>query len=117
MIRLTRSDPSRSMHRFYAVQLAPTLFGERSMVAEWGRIGSPGEGVSNGGTGPDSSGKTHQGQNQARVPALGCFQIRFVRRPRMRSSQAARRRALDPGYEPRALAWVQSQCGPAKLIG
>jgi predicted DNA-binding WGR domain protein len=30
------------MHRFYALQLAPTLFGEWVLVAEWGRIGSPG---------------------------------------------------------------------------
>ena len=31
------------MHRFYAMQLAPTLFGEWELVAEWGRIGSPGK--------------------------------------------------------------------------
>lgn len=37
MIRLTCSGPSRNMHRFYAIQLAPTLFGEWAMVAEWGR--------------------------------------------------------------------------------
>jgi len=43
MIRLTRSDSSRNMHRFYAVQLAPTLFGEWALVAEWGRIGSHGK--------------------------------------------------------------------------
>ena len=43
MIRLTRSDPSRNMHRFYAMQLSPTLFGEWALVAEWGRIGSPGK--------------------------------------------------------------------------
>ena len=43
MIRLTRSDPARNMHRFYAVQLAPTLFGEWALVAEWGRIGSHAE--------------------------------------------------------------------------
>jgi predicted DNA-binding WGR domain protein len=30
------------MHRFYALHLAPTLFGEWMLVAEWGRIGSPG---------------------------------------------------------------------------
>jgi predicted DNA-binding WGR domain protein len=42
MIKLTRSDPSQNMHRFYALQLAPTLFGEWMVVAEWGRIGSPG---------------------------------------------------------------------------
>ncbi len=43
MIRLTRSEPSRNMHRFYALQLAPTLFGEWALVAEWGRIGSSGK--------------------------------------------------------------------------
>ena len=43
MIRLTRSDLSRNMHRFYAMQLSPTLFGEWALVAEWGRIGSPGK--------------------------------------------------------------------------
>jgi predicted DNA-binding WGR domain protein len=31
------------MHRFYAMQLAPILFGEWALVAEWGRIGSPGK--------------------------------------------------------------------------
>ena len=43
MTRLTRSDPSRNMHRFYAMQLSPTLFGEWALVAEWGRIGSHGK--------------------------------------------------------------------------
>jgi predicted DNA-binding WGR domain protein len=42
MIKLTRSDPAKNMHRFYALQLAPSLFGEWILVAEWGRIGSPG---------------------------------------------------------------------------
>jgi predicted DNA-binding WGR domain protein len=43
MIRLTRSDPSRNMHRYYTLQLAPTLFGGWALVAEWGRIGSSGK--------------------------------------------------------------------------
>jgi predicted DNA-binding WGR domain protein len=30
------------MHRFYTLHVAPTLFGEWMLVAEWGRIGSPG---------------------------------------------------------------------------
>jgi predicted DNA-binding WGR domain protein len=30
------------MHRFYALQLAGTLFGEWVLVAEWGRIGFAG---------------------------------------------------------------------------
>lgn len=43
MIRLTRSEPSRDMHRFYTLQLAPTLFGEWALVAEWCRIGPSGK--------------------------------------------------------------------------
>ena len=42
MIKLTHSNPSQNMHRFYALQLGLTLFGEWLLVAEWGRIGSPG---------------------------------------------------------------------------
>jgi predicted DNA-binding WGR domain protein len=42
LIKLTRSDPARNMHRFYALQLTATLFGEWALVAEWGRIGSAG---------------------------------------------------------------------------
>lgn len=42
MIRLTRTDPAKNMQRFYALHIAPTLFGEFSLVAEWGRIGHGG---------------------------------------------------------------------------
>ena len=42
MLTLTRSEPAKNMHRFYAMHLTPTLFGEWMLVAEWGRIGSPG---------------------------------------------------------------------------
>ena len=42
MLTLTRSEPAKNMHRFYAMHLTPTLFGEWVLVAEWGRIGSPG---------------------------------------------------------------------------
>lgn len=42
MIRLTRSHPARNMHRFYALQVTPTLFGEGVLIAEWGRMGCPG---------------------------------------------------------------------------
>jgi hypothetical protein len=30
------------MHRFYALAIAPTLFGEWTLTVEWGRIGSAG---------------------------------------------------------------------------
>lgn len=42
MIHLTRTDPARNMARFYALHLTPTLFGEWSLVREWGRIGQGG---------------------------------------------------------------------------
>lgn len=41
-IYLERRDPDKNMKRFYAVTIAPTLFGEWAVVREWGRIGSPG---------------------------------------------------------------------------
>jgi predicted DNA-binding WGR domain protein len=42
VVQLTRSKSSSNLHRFYSLRLAPTLFGEIALVAEWGRIGSPG---------------------------------------------------------------------------
>lgn len=42
MIVLTRTDPPRRMHRFYVVEVTPTLFGEWQVMREWGRIGRPG---------------------------------------------------------------------------
>lgn len=42
MAFLTRTDPVKNLNRFYIVRLAPTLFGEWSLVREYGRIGSPG---------------------------------------------------------------------------
>ena len=42
MIVLTRSDPDLNMHRFYALDVAPTLFGGWVVVREWGRIGQSG---------------------------------------------------------------------------
>ena len=42
-MHLRRIDPNRNMARFYAMSLQPTLFGEWSMLREWGRIGSSGQ--------------------------------------------------------------------------
>lgn len=41
-IMLTRIDSQRNMARFYKLDIQPTLFGECSLVREWGRIGRPG---------------------------------------------------------------------------
>ncbi|MCU7861786.1 MAG: WGR domain-containing protein [Candidatus Thiodiazotropha sp. (ex Lucinoma kastoroae)] len=35
--------PEQSAYRFYSVHVEPTLFGEWSVVHEWGRIGQPGQ--------------------------------------------------------------------------
>jgi predicted DNA-binding WGR domain protein len=42
MAFLTRNDPTRNIDRFYVVQVIPTLFGEWTVLREWGRRGSPG---------------------------------------------------------------------------
>jgi predicted DNA-binding WGR domain protein len=39
---LTRIDPTRNIDRFYVVQVLPTLFGDWTVLREWGRRGSPG---------------------------------------------------------------------------
>lgn len=39
---LTCSEPPKNLHRFYVVQLAPTLYGDWALLCEWGRSGSLG---------------------------------------------------------------------------
>jgi predicted DNA-binding WGR domain protein len=41
-IHLARIDADKNMSRFYKLDVQPTLFGEWSLVKEWGRIGRPG---------------------------------------------------------------------------
>ena len=43
VIKLIRSKPSSNLHRFYALHVAPTLFGQWGLISEWGRIGSAGQ--------------------------------------------------------------------------
>jgi predicted DNA-binding WGR domain protein len=42
MTFLTRTEPSRNIDRFYLVQVMPGLFGDWTVLREWGRRGSPG---------------------------------------------------------------------------
>lgn len=42
-VYLTHIDPARNMARFYTMNVQPTLFGECSLVREWGRIGKGGQ--------------------------------------------------------------------------
>ena len=39
---LSRTDPTRNIDRFYVVQVMPTLFGDWTVLREWGRRGYPG---------------------------------------------------------------------------
>lgn len=41
-LHLHRFDAARNMARFYALSLAPTLWGEVALVRRWGRIGTAG---------------------------------------------------------------------------
>ena len=42
-VYLTRSDATQNMARYYSMSLQATLFGEWSLVREWGRIGRGGQ--------------------------------------------------------------------------
>jgi len=42
MAYLTRTDLTRNINRFYVVQVMPSLFGDWTVMREWGRRGSPG---------------------------------------------------------------------------
>jgi predicted DNA-binding WGR domain protein len=41
-VRMRRIEPEKNMHRFYAMSIQPTLFGEWVVVRNWGRIGTTG---------------------------------------------------------------------------
>ncbi len=43
MIRLTRTDPAKNMHRYYRLSIQPDLFGGFNLMREWGRIGKGGQ--------------------------------------------------------------------------
>ena len=40
-IYLERHQPARRMHRYYRLSVERNLFGEWSLIREWGRIGKP----------------------------------------------------------------------------
>lgn len=42
-VHLHRTDPAQNMRRFYMLTVQPTLFGEVSVIRNWGRIGSSGQ--------------------------------------------------------------------------
>jgi len=42
MMTFTRQNPEKNMRRFYRLHVQATLFGETSLVREFGRIGQPG---------------------------------------------------------------------------
>lgn len=42
-IHLHRIDPTVNMYRFYSLSIQPTLFGDVSVIRNWGRIGTKGQ--------------------------------------------------------------------------
>lgn len=42
-VYLRRIDPSQNMCRFYSLAIQPTLFGEVSVIRNWGRIDCAGQ--------------------------------------------------------------------------
>jgi len=44
-VNLIHVDPERNMARFYGIEVQPTLFGEMSVLRNWGRIGTKGRGM------------------------------------------------------------------------
>jgi predicted DNA-binding WGR domain protein len=40
---LYRIDPSQNMQRFYTISVSSNLFGGRSLIKSWGRIGTRGQ--------------------------------------------------------------------------
>ncbi|MEH7828894.1 WGR domain-containing protein [Gemmobacter denitrificans] len=42
LAHLHRIDPEANMARFYCIEIAPTLFGDVSVLRTWGRIGTHG---------------------------------------------------------------------------
>lgn len=41
-IYLERHDSEENLHRFYQMYVVPGIFGDWSLVREWGRVRSPG---------------------------------------------------------------------------
>lgn len=42
-LHVQRIDPEKNMARFYAMSIEPTLFGDTSLIRNWGRIGTHGQ--------------------------------------------------------------------------
>ena len=40
---LDRCDPNCNMARYYVLSVEPSLFGDATLIREWGRIGQPGQ--------------------------------------------------------------------------
>ncbi|SCX21165.1 WGR domain protein [Agrobacterium sp. DSM 25558] len=40
-----RTDPTKNMARFYAMEISRSLFGEPCLIRRWGRIGASGQSI------------------------------------------------------------------------
>ena len=85
MITLTRSEPAKNLHRFYALYLTPNLFGEWVLVAEC-RVGThwfAGHGAAttlpHGGFGASRTRQALAGQNTAGLSRLTSYCVGITR--------------------------------------
>lgn len=84
-IYIERTDASRNMARFYAMEISSTLFGETCLTRTWGRIGARGHS------------KTHHFDVEA--DAVGLF-LQLTRQKRQR------------GYRPRVVCLTTRPSAP-----
>jgi len=42
-MHLIRSEPDANLHRFYRLEIVPSLFGDFGLMRNWGRIGNAGQ--------------------------------------------------------------------------
>ncbi|GGB11135.1 WGR domain-containing protein [Brucella endophytica] len=59
-VHLRRIDPSQNMRRFHTLAIQPTLFGEASLVRNWGRIGTSGQSMVETFNGQDEAKRTFE---------------------------------------------------------
>jgi len=85
---LHRVDAARNMARFYAMSIETTLFGGRSLVRNWGRIGTWGrykielfEDEAAAETAMARLARIKSGRGYLRVPSLGEVRSRNVHAP------------------------------------
>jgi predicted DNA-binding WGR domain protein len=96
LIELKKTDETQNMHRFYRMSLQPDLFGNISLLREWGRIGYRGQ----------IRVDTHEEKAEA-AKAM----IKLATEKQRRGYRLARQQTTPP-----ATVRIQSACQPSLLF-